>query len=209
MGCEPLTSCPGYPERRQIPADRGPTSIQSRWALDLSGRTSIAVHAHSHFGLQLCSTTGRLPQAIDSFMPLVSGPQAVIWAERTASASVAADATAQLRPPANSTQARHSTTCDFIVDQARKPTRDRRATTVRIVVRDISWEVRGKPGSEGNLQARDWTRDTQHEPYSTAKVAHEHALPLRGLDYLEEQAIHRLAERTVCRHGDAVVLPLE
>ncbi len=122
----------------------------------------------THFGLQLCSTTGRLPQAIDSFMPLVSGPHAVIWADRTASASVAAEAIAQLRPPANSTQARHSTTWECIVDQARNPTRERRATTVRRVVRDISWKIRVMAGVGSDLQARDSLGATQHELAITA-----------------------------------------
>ena len=56
-----------------------------------------------------------------SFIPAVSGPHAVVWADRAASSSVLCEAVAQLRLPLYSTQTSHSTFWADSVDQARKP----------------------------------------------------------------------------------------
>ena len=49
------------------------------------------------------------PQAIDSFMPLMIGPQAVVWACCSASDSLAPEAVAELLRPLYSTVTAHST----------------------------------------------------------------------------------------------------
>jgi hypothetical protein len=54
--------------------------------------------------LHVFDTGARFPQAMASFIPLVTGPQAVLWAERSASISLSCDADAQLDLPLNSTQ---------------------------------------------------------------------------------------------------------
>ncbi len=53
---------------------------------------------------QLWETGISRPQAMASFIPLVSGPQAVVWADRAASISVLSEAVAQLSRPLNRTQ---------------------------------------------------------------------------------------------------------
>ena len=52
-----------------------------------------------------------LPQLIDSAIPEAIGPQAVVWAERSASTSFAARAVAQLDRPLKVTQTSHSAAC--------------------------------------------------------------------------------------------------
>lgn len=66
-------------------------------------------------------------------MPLVSGPQAVVWAERSASRRLDALAVAQLRPPLYSTHTSHFAAWASIVVQMRmatKPATSKRASIV-------------------------------------------------------------------------------
>jgi len=68
-----------------------------------------------------CETGGRFWQAMDSFIPEATGPQAVDTAARSASACVFPETLAQFRPPLNSTHAWQSTRWADIVDQRRNP----------------------------------------------------------------------------------------
>jgi hypothetical protein len=56
---------------------------------------------------------------MDSFIPFTRGPHAVVWADRVASASDAAEAVALLVPPPNVTVTSQVTCCDERVDQSR------------------------------------------------------------------------------------------
>jgi hypothetical protein len=76
---------------------------------------------------QCCVTGGILLQAILSFMPSASGPQAVVWASLSASDSVAAEAVPLPSAPPKETTTLHSTCWEARVDQRRKPTRARTA----------------------------------------------------------------------------------
>ena len=68
---------------------------------------------------QFCDTGTRRSQAMASFIPLVTGPQAVVCAERAASASVSWEAVVQLLRPLNSTQTVQVTFCADSVVYAR------------------------------------------------------------------------------------------
>jgi hypothetical protein len=68
-----------------------------------------------------------------SFIPLVTGPQAVVWADRAASTSVLSEAAAQLSFPLNRTQTLQLTFCAESVLYARKAAKRRTTPTVRSV----------------------------------------------------------------------------
>ena len=71
-----------------------------------------------------------MPQAIASFMPLVTGPHAVDCADCAASSAEAAVAVAQFVVPLNVTQTWHSTAWTEIVDQMRNATNPAMTSTV-------------------------------------------------------------------------------
>jgi hypothetical protein len=82
-------------------------------------------------------TGGVLPQAIRWSIPLVSGPQAAVWASRVASASEAADAVAVFSAPANATATVHSIRCELRVDQSRNAPKASKARRDSTLFREI------------------------------------------------------------------------
>lgn len=76
-----------------------------------------------------------LSQAIASFMPRTSGPQAVFCAVRAASALVSPDAVAQFSAPLNDTQTSQTSRCARSVDTTRKPPNPRVSPTPMSVER--------------------------------------------------------------------------
>ena len=88
------------------------------------------VTASLQMTLHVLLTGGIRLHAIDSFIPWARGPQAAVCASRVASASEAADAVAVFCALPNATVTVHSTRCDDMVDQSRKPAKA--STTSRI-----------------------------------------------------------------------------
>ena len=81
------------------PASGFNNSIPTSNGIGQSDGNCIPGNNLCYFFLQSSEAGARLPQAIASFIPLVSGPQAVVCAERAASVSVECDAEAQLCRP--------------------------------------------------------------------------------------------------------------
>ena len=79
-------------------------------------------------------TGTRFPQAIASFIPLVTGPQAVVCADRAASSSLSWEAAAQLLRPLNSTQTVQVTFWADSVLYARKAAKRRMTAMVSRVL---------------------------------------------------------------------------
>ncbi len=82
-------------------------------------------------------TGGILPQAMFSFMPRASGPQAAVCASRTASGSELAEAVALFWVPANATVTEHSTRWEARVDQSRKAAKASSTSIVRFLPRAV------------------------------------------------------------------------
>jgi hypothetical protein len=91
--------------------------------------------AHSVRQVRLTGRTRE--QAIASFIPLLIGPQAAVWASRAAASSEAPDAVAEPDRPWNSTATAHSTRWLERVDHNRKATKPRRRSKVRFRVRGV------------------------------------------------------------------------
>ena len=101
-------------------------------------------------------TGGTRLQAMRSFMLPVSGPQAAVWASRTASGSVAAEAVPLPCWPAKDTTTVHSTCWDASVDHSRNAAKANPAMSAtsrpRLVIGDqclARWrERRCRPGTD-------------------------------------------------------------
>ena len=122
--------------------------------------TVTPIWGWAYLARQFRDTGGRFPQAMVSFIPEVTGPQAVFWADRVASTSSLCEADAQFWRPLNSTQTVQVTFCAERVEYASSATKARIAATVIRVFGFMSYHR----FQEGVVQQQGSNQEVDHQP---------------------------------------------